>query len=310
MTGTGTKLDPYIILTAADLRLMESLGGSGVYFALGANIDFCPEPNSAEFQPILLNCAGLDGRGYYLRNILAGIPGGSISVFAIPAEIGELSITDLNLENAVIRGRSATLFRSAGTCTLELYHCQFLYMMSVYTNVSGGNEDGFFASCDLTVNMELCTVAARLNWNQQRMCMRWGTIKSCQFRLEVESSRMNSSIGATWAFFRYVTITDTCFFIKLNDLIGPTVSKVMRIAYTETTFANCYFVITSDTEITACIGGAISSPCFYDAESVGSAVITKTYTSDNYRLLGLTTAQCKNAEYLRSVGFVCGGGES
>ncbi|MBQ8961183.1 MAG: hypothetical protein IJ071_08210 [Ruminococcus sp.] len=310
MTGTGTKLDPYVIMTAADLNQTETLGGSGVYFALGADIDLGSAPSGADFQPVVLNCAGFDGNGYALRNILAGIPGGSVSVFYVPEGITELSVTDLSLENAVIRGRSVALFRSAEECVLDLDHCQFLFMMSVHSNVTGGDEDGFFASQTLTVNMDLCTVAARINWNQQRMCMKWGTISHCQFRLEVESSRMTSTVGSAWALFRYATVADTCFFIKLDDLRGPTVSKTMRIAYSETTFANCYFVIWSDTDIRVYIGGTMTSPSFYDAQAVGSAVIDKSYTSDSYRLLGLTTAQCKDAAYLRSFGFVCGGGES
>ena len=307
MTGTGTYENPYIITTPAELYSMEDLGGADVYFALGANIDLCSPSWHSEFTPIVLNCAGFDGRGYSIRNITAGRDGGEISVFTIPQGLSELSMTGLTIENAVIHGMKATVFRSAEECTIHLHHCTFVYMMTVITPLSMGNEDGFFTSAAVTVDMELCTLAAKLVWNQQRACFRYGNVSQSQFRFDVDSTRMTSGAVQIWPLFRSVHFSDCCFFLELRDSRDTSSTKTARFASSETTFSNCYFVVHSNDPVNVYFGGSLSSVCFYDSESTGEAVINMTYTLIGSRMLALTTAQCKSAAYLRSVGFTCGG---
>lgn len=307
MTGTGTSENPYIIMTPADLYAMEELGGSEVCFALGGDIDLSSADWHEDFRPIPLNCCSLEGNGHSIRNIIAGKLGGEICLFAIPSGITAVSVTGLSVENAVIRGMRATIFRAAGICSLELENCTFIYMMTVISNVTGGDEDGTFASRNLTVDMTYCTVAAKYVWNQQRGFCVGGSISQSQFRMDIESSRMTAAVSAAWAFFRATTISDTCFFIELRDPLNSTAAKTLRIAYTDTAVSNCYYVIHSAQPITVYIGGNLGSVCFYDSGSLGAAAVNKGYTDNSFRLLGLTTEQCKSAGYLRSVGFVCGG---
>lgn len=69
MTGSGTKIDPYIITTAADLDLVRNNINEGIYYELGADIDLSSYPSwipiatSSEFK------GHFDGKNFTIRNM-------------------------------------------------------------------------------------------------------------------------------------------------------------------------------------------------------------------------------------------------
>ena len=68
------------------------------------------------------------------------------------------------------------------------------------------------------------------------------------------------------------------------------------------TAANFYSALKYNTIPTAWWKGTFNTCCFYDSELAGNTAFEKTST-----FLGLTTAQCKNVDYLQSIGFIVEG---
>ena len=109
MKGTGTQTDSFIIMTIDDLYAMEELGGPEVCCRLGADIELNGTPYAEKFIPIPVNWSFLDGNGHKIRNIYISDPANRVNAFRVMIS-GNITITGLFLENAVLCGTVVTLF--------------------------------------------------------------------------------------------------------------------------------------------------------------------------------------------------------
>ncbi|CAG7651411.1 hypothetical protein PAESOLCIP111_06311 [Paenibacillus solanacearum] len=93
-SGAGTKLNPYIITTPAQLNEIKSSSGS--YYVLGQDIDLTGIP----WSPIPTFSGTLDGRGYAIRNmtiVTSTEPSGFIASSSLGAVVRNVGFENVNL---------------------------------------------------------------------------------------------------------------------------------------------------------------------------------------------------------------------
>ncbi|MBR2282796.1 MAG: hypothetical protein IJ874_00025 [Ruminococcus sp.] len=296
MTGNGTIADPYIITTAAELYSMGETGSADTCFALGCDIDLNGTPMADSFTPITLRCGSLDGRGHTIRNIVKKLIGGTAYIFTVHEDCEAVEISGLRLDNVRLTASNVNIF--SGTAAVTLRSCSFA-VRAVFAATP--TADIYFFG-GVTVNAELCSFAFDIKWVQQKGIMLGGSLDRCQLRLNLQADTLYSSTGSAVSGFRSVTITDTYFMGKITTSASSKIFVMLAVC----TLCNSYFVFTSDgtANITATTSNRLLTPCFFDSSVRGSGTLTF------YNFKSLTTEQCQDAEYLRSIGFDCGGGGS
>ena len=313
MTGTGTQNDPFIITTAEELYSMETEGGEEIWFRLGNDIDFEQTQYSEDFRPIVLNCAGFDGNGKKLRNIVYSYPSGTASVFRIPSR-ASMSISGLTVENLIITGKTVAIFFGVTTlCELSLNGCTFTGYVS-YGSESAQYivRKGLFHNDMVKISMELCTVALRIDFIKAIAMIGRGSVRHCQFRLDISTLTFSSPSDDADGLFSETTVTDSYLFGNIRQRVPTETENSYFFSNSTSYFSNFYMVVTFGAGITNVYWrGTFSTPCFYDSEAA-FADHTVTFYIDGSssspsrrNFLALTTAQAKDAAYLRSVGFSC-----
>lgn len=315
MTGTGTQTDPYIITTADELYEMDTLGGASVYFKLGADIDFNGTAYAENYVSIPLKCKELDGDGHVIRNICATNMSGVASAFTIynTATSSDIqTIKNLTLEGVYLKGNKTYFFASYNASgTLVLSNCKIICRFTATTAFLNGTYDYNCLMRDGAryIQADLCTFVLTADLQLPFPILAKGTASRCQFRLNISILNSDSGYSHREAFFYYTTMNDCYFFGELSQTLGTGDEGIVFAV--GNTHSNCYQVIEYKNLKNALWNATIGSTCFYDNEAKGSAFVSNTAgTSYNPDLLyGLTTEQCKDAEYLKSIGFMCEGAD-
>ena len=156
MTGSGTLLDPYIIMNVVDLQDMED--ALTAYYELGANIDAAITSTwnaGAGFKPIGSAALAtwftghLDGKGHTITSLFINRPlEDAVGLFGQIAS--HVTIKDVHLENCNITGRSFVgalvgyiESPSAGVVTID--SCSSTGTVTGYDYVGGliGSDDQY-----------------------------------------------------------------------------------------------------------------------------------------------------------------------
>ncbi len=306
MNGTGTKTDPYIIQTAEDLYMMEEVGGSGVCCRLGADIELNDTAYAEHFSLIPVNCSTFDGNGHKIRNIYNSEIGGRVSAFKVMVG-GTIDISGLMLENAVLQGNIINLFTAASGITAEvkLYDCAFILKVGHYCSSVVTGENCILHGARLTISSELSVIALSGIYNKNYTLFNGGTIKRTQILLDLLTHDAGTPSVYEGSLMRGVSGND--FWVSGSvtcDASGT--DHVYHMADSFCTLSNCYQAVAINNISSVYWNCDFISTCFYDNDLMAGAVYDS--RSDKSRLFyGLTTAQCKDPEYLTSIGFVCGG---
>ena len=167
MRGNGTQASPYIITTAAELYSMETVGGSGVYFRLGADIDLNGTQWAEHFQPIPLNCAGFDGAGHSISNIYHTSVNDIAVMFTVKNNAA-LRVENILFYNVVLTGTAVNLFavESGESCDIKLYDCIF---SAEIKRTAGGtllpDLNCLLHGSDIEMDIELCSFALKCDFS-------------------------------------------------------------------------------------------------------------------------------------------------
>ncbi|MBE6861586.1 MAG: hypothetical protein E7497_01615 [Ruminococcus sp.] len=316
MTGEGTKTNPYLITNVQELYSMVEAGGTDVYFRLDTDIDFNETEYAENFVPIPLYCAELDGNGHTIRNIYCNTSGTAVvfSDMTSTESSNTVEVKNLTLENVELVAADITFFAAdSGTTsgTINLSECIFSMRCTLTQSLVNSTTayKGLMNGRYRKVNLYLCTVKLEFNGIKEHSLLTGCTVNRSQFYVDIRYISGNSKSYAQTSLFYKVDMTDTAVFGKVKADNTAT-TNVYHFAG-ENKHSNCYQAIEYDNVATMCWDACIISPCFYNAD-LASGVKTVTNEPDSgttyaVNFLALTTEQCKDAEYLRSVGFICEG---
>lgn len=305
MTGTGTQENPYIITTAAELMNMNNSGSRDKYFKLGNDIDFSNTVYAENFVPITLLCRCFDGNGHTIRGIYKNAPDSLANVFydkSSSTAYTVLTIKNLTVEADLI-GKNTKLFNYTNSnATYSVQNCKFIL------NFTEGDvsTESLINSLNLKVNFSYCTIILNADLHQAHSFMKNGSLTSCQVRSNTVLRASDSAIASN-ALWYDVDAADTGFFGRIS--IAGSDSDTVLWAHNGI-HSNCYQVLEYNNIAQLLWNGSISTVCFYDSDKAGNTDVKNTADSGQNALIhGLATKQCKDAEYLKSIGYVCEGAE-
>lgn len=309
MNGTGTKTDPFILQTADDLYAMEEMGGADVYCRLGADIDLNGTEYADNFTPIPVNWSHLDGGGHKIRNICKSDPMNIVRAFNVIVS-GDIEISGLMLENVVMQGTVINLFY-AGTgisANISFFDCAFVLKLNrTGTSVLSGGISSFHNS-NIKMSFDLSVVA--LSSIDKRGCPLFSSDKVSRTHIILDVLTHDSGSANIYetSLFRKVNAGDTWLTGRVTCDAEATGNHIYNMVDSDCDFSNCYQAVEMNGITYVYWSNRFSSVCFYDKDLMGDAEYNcRGFKSEMFR--ALTTAQCKDPEYLASIGFVCGGGD-
>lgn len=319
MNGVGTKESPYIIMNADDLYSMEKFGGSNVYFAMGRNIDLNNSQYAEKFKSIPLNCKKFIGNNYVIRNVNYSNPVENVSIFSV-AGTGEsvVSVEGLIIDNIRLSGKNVFIFRNDNgkKCTVSLEHCIFTLndiVFCVSEPCTEGSQRCLMHDDNITMTADYCTFVTRVFFHRMQPLFSGDTISHSQMKLEISTITLpvlNDNYNMPML---SVTVSDSYFFVTLERKLD-TNAESMNFSSYDSTFSGCYMVCEIISGVSILLwNGTVGNVCFYDKEVLASHIKTASLRNDksgySSKVIGLTTARCKDPVYLRSIGFSCVGAE-
>lgn len=317
MTGTGTQTDPYVIMTAAELCSMKENGGSEIYFKLGTDIDFNGTPYAEHFEGITLNCAELDGGGHCIRNIVSQSGDKKPSVFyTIPrGNDKKIEIKNLRLENVHLKGELTHVFcmntYNNVYTYLKLYNCVFLLNITQYSSISASTTGSSCMNNEYIrkPEAELCTFCFKSVFKVPRAFIGDMTVKRCHIHLDSYIDEAMPTVYNGGGLIAHSRFADSYITGKVR--YGEGNPNGYRYVCSQCgDFDNTYFALNVENGKKLYWDANFITVCFYDKDLIPNAINTHSYINSKVeKLLALTTEQCKNAEYLISVGFLCAGDE-
>lgn len=308
MTGTGTVSDPYMVMTVEDLYAMEGTASVESYIKLGSDIDFSGTDYAANFKTITLKGRSLDGDGHTIRGIYVSDPTSAFVMFNDKSSNSAnfpLEIKNLTIEAEIIANTIKIFdYSYIQLADYQITNCCFIFNLTE----GGSNKEAVLNDSIIELNFKYSTLIINTDLNAAHQLMTGGSFTGCQVRTDTVL-RTSDSATAENALWYNVAAADTGFFGKIDLRDGGDAPGSVLWAY-DGNHGNAYQVIEYNNISEVLWNAAVSTVCFYDSEKTGSAVIKNT-VSDQQNLLihGLTTEQCTNAEYLRSIGYVCEGEE-
>lgn len=311
MNGAGTKENPYIIMNADDLYAMETTGNNQAYFALGANIDFNDTQYAENFVPVPLNCKMFSGNGHVIRNVNYNISAENASMFTVSGadENTSLIVEGLRIENIRLAGKDVFIFgNNGGKCSISLKHC--IFVMNDMTTLTSTQCEANDRHClihdnNITVSADYCTFVINAYFHRMYALFSEDKVSHTQMRIEINTNILSGTGDSYNAIFSGTDVSDSYAFITIRSSDSGSID----LSSSYSSFNRSYFVIEPAENISTVYWyGHIGSICFYDREVLTKnnketyVLCNKDYASLIY---GLSTASCKNAVYLRSIGFNC-----
>lgn len=302
MTGTGTQQDPYIVDNFPDFLTAAAVSGAYVEFddaATNKVIDINDTAYAAGLtDTITLNCTHIAGNGWAIRNLY--INWADINLFTVP-DGKTVTVEDLKCPNIVMNTPSAKwVVRAIGSAEFKNCHFSGLYTCSPSATSSAGLITGASAA---TCVLRRCTVNIKLDDKCKRTTFWSVMFDTCNIMLDMDGRSWHSS-PETNNIFRNCVITNCVLRGEFSNLGGSSVECVLFES--NCVLRSSYAAITIGGEYNRHVGlrGTFDSVCFADKDLLSNSIYyNKSSSEANVKLL--TTAQCKDAEYLASIGFPC-----
>lgn len=314
MNGAGTQENPYVIMNADDLYSMGTVGDNQTYFSLGADIDFNDTQYGENFVPILLNCRELAGNGHVIRNVNYNVTDENASMFIVyggEEEAAEIDIKELRVENVRLTGKDVFVFgNGGGTSHISLNHCVFVFNDIVpltSTKATETHKHCIMHENDIIISADYCTFVMSIYFQRIYAVFSGDTVMHTQIRLEMRTNVYQASNDKYNGLFSGSSVSDSYAFIKVN-VYDTSKYGAVELTSSDNLLNRCYFVIELPSTVTGYLYGTVGSICFYDLDVLrktnryANVVCTE---SNSLHVRALSTSNCKNAAYLRSIGFNC-----
>lgn len=291
MTGTGTQTDPYIIMDYTDLCNMK--GGNSTYYKLGADIDFSQTDRKSDADSIIVSFKELDGDGHTISNYF----GRRSSSTSYNSMFKYTSASSGTIKNVNFTG---IYFAGGVTCLIDMSgNSNIVYLKNcrIATKINDTAQAGyaFFNKVSVTD----CEILIEGSSDYTKL-ITTAESTGCLFRLNL--TFLNKNTGAA-----LLTIfSGNIAFCGITGELHNLSETGAKYRFTTNTVSNSYFAINFDNVGTFAMNDDFKGINFYDKE-IMSNLVEKIPSSDNF--YALTTAQCKNAEYLQSINFPCISGD-
>jgi hypothetical protein len=311
MTGNGTSSEPYLITTIDELYEVESLGSSNTYFRLETDIDFNGTKYAQNFQIINLRCKDFDGNGHTIRNIYAYAPSGRAAVFCTLTN--GMTIHDLTVENAYIAGKTTYFIITTGFSDyVYVKRCQFTCCIEPSSSMSNGTSSygSLMSNTGFSVNYDLCTFIIRADILTPYPLFAKGSLTRCQVHIDLTTNEGDTGRYNRNALVCNIAVSDTYFFGKITNRNRTESSNLDFIFSYDALHSNVYQAVEYENWEKIHWNSLIGTTCFYNSDMTGDIpIVNDSGLTDSHPELiyGLTTEQCKDAEYLKSIGFLCEG---
>ena len=291
MPGTGTQLDPYQITTVAEFR---SMNDSTAYFKLMNNLDVNDSEWATGWTGVALAFKEFDGNGHEVRNINQS--GGSYAIYYDVKYRGSSKIKNISFANVTLNGVANFMYFSG---TDNITGNRVWTLDGVSLSIACNNVTSIFNSDSIiwhTINITNSAVTISGRLQTIGVVNAITVINNLMINLDnaIFYSTNNPHILGTASVnnkFNKIAILGTASFDHAK-------TSWIQDGYTSQAFS-CYIAV----EIIGTIkpsdfSGTPVSVCFYDVDLYGGSMTAKT------NLRALTTAQCKDKDYLNSIGFV------
>lgn len=282
MTGTGTADDPYVVDNIADFR--SACLKNDVYIELSSDIDCNDnETMSDNFNALSIYCRKIDGKGYSIRNIYTAIDRNK-SAFEFMSGRITGGIYNLNFENVFFNSTSCSFIDSLKNSSVKFYNCNFSGII---------NTSNSYAFCNNIISAEKCTFNFKVI-SSGSLGVIFSRLKaeSCEFRLKMYSIRRHTSTSGTIA-----SQADNSYVVGSWDFQEEDTSTSKTALFTNSNHS--YVAMSIKNAGTNILFSASSDlMCFYDNDLLDNSEI-----SEQNNIYALTTEQCKNRDYLNSIGF-------
>ena len=279
LNGDGTQENPYQITTVAEFR---SMNDATAYFKLMNDLDVNDSAWATGWTDATMNFKEFDGDGFEIRNINYNGTG-----IAITVSTSNATVKRTNFNNFISTG-SASCIRNTASNNLYFNECNFAF--DVNTNhifdVASSTSYVVFNRCAFTLSGVVLKQFNRLAYGGNMMT-------NCHVNLS--NLKLPNAISGS----------QELAFINLNATrVSVTGSAIKDVTGTVRWFASanhCFVAVDMADSLykpTIFSNSNPTSPCFYDKDLMGETLTVQT------NVHALTTAQCKNKDYLNSIGFV------
>ncbi len=276
MLGTGTQLDPYQITTVAEFR---SMNDATAYFKLMNDLDVNDSEWASGWTSVTLRFKEFDGDGHEIRNINDTSSNNTIT-FASSGVFKNVKILN------TIKDRG-TIFHLNNSLNLDftdtIISANFVESVSSYIFYSDSNNSAYMfnvRNSAITVSGKLTSVLGGYVGN--------ATILNCMINFD------NAIISGN---IIYVGGGNRINKISLTGKATITTSGRYLFGYAP---KSCYCAVdfTDSTYKPKFSNTDPADACFYDKDLMGETLTAQT------NVHALTTAQCKDKDYLNSIGFL------
>lgn len=284
MIGTGTSTDPYIVDNFTDFLTAAAMTDAYIAFDPDAEnkvLDLNDTPYADGLtETVFINAAQIRGNGWTIRNFY-------FTAQAHAIQISGTEIDALHLINAVVSvPQNALIYAPNGMCWKN---------SSISSVISTGGASGYLLKGTTDAEFINCSFYVQFNGKMTNL-FHYGVLNTCNLEMYFTYSGIpfsNTSMKSTSV--RGTVYISGSSNLKMIDK-GSLDSSYFAVEFLrpegDTTSPKIWFYADRYPTI-----------CFYDADLLGEGV---GFLCNNMNaFLGLTTAQCKDAAYLMSIGFPC-----
>lgn len=279
MTGTGTETDPYVVDNIADFR--TACGKSDAYVELDKDID-CndDETISGGWTTLYIYCKKIDGKGHTIKNIYTTADYTS-NMFVLMNTSLTKGIHNLNFENIFFNcNGNESVFHSSGAGSFN--NCNFSGII---------NSNSAYCFCDASIRATKCTFNFKIySTGTDGFAFSCLNMESCEVKLDVSAVTLANSSAAIARYFANSYLTGIMRFQSVCTG-GENLFAYAGNSYAAMSVANAGNIRFASS--------TVSLACFYDNDLLEN---TEFEAHDN--VYALTTEQCKDRDYLNSIGFV------
>lgn len=294
MTGTGIQTDPYIVMNYSDLCSMK--GGSETYYKLGADIDFSQTERNPDSEAIEVSFKELDGNGHILKNYFRReVVSDTVSSMFINTSETALTFRNIKILDTYFVGGTVQLIQS-DTIT-SFYNSQigikFINNQSKADNPEALIGRAYIQDCEVIAEGTSSYVKPLIYWKEGNQFV--GSLV-----------KIDINVTAPLSDVQQVLFGHTVFLSGfIGKLTSPNPSHI-KIILANLKSSCSYFAIDIDGTTNKIEMANFEGVNFYDKE-VMSKVVDYMPVADNFK--ALETVQCKDRDYLNSIGFPCNKGD-
>lgn len=291
MEGTGTSLDPYQVTTVAEFRAMN--GGRTTYYKLMNDLDVNDSEWAGAWTGAALNFASFDGGGYEIRNII--MAGGDYAIQCYNYQT-QCTIKDIKFTNVILDSVGCFLYVTGATSvgrtdTTAVYRMSLSVVCRGVTQIfkgAGGSATFriYLFDCALTISGRLQAIGAQMaQLNLNRVLIELDdTVFYGTSRAHILGDYSNGSV------VKVAILGTASFEAAKTSWFNSNIATTVR---------NCYIAVEVTSEIKpSTFSGTTAYTSFYDVDLYGAPMAVA-----QANVYALTTAQCKDKNYLNSIGF-------